>query len=249
MSPPVARVDRTTGGILQSRSADLALPEKHGVRWTNSRTSPGQFPVPALAVVLLLLSGGCLSSNRVPADRSSRASTPVSSQSITANSLPAAWQPTHSAHAWRYIVLHHTASESDSVESIHAAHLKRTTNGRPWLGIGYHFVIGNGKGMADGAIVPTFRWRQQIHGAHAGHADYNNNGIGIALVGNFEKKPPTPAQLASVGRLIRILQTTYHVPIAGIVGHGDVKNTACPGRLFPLSQLKRQAYRARGGVI
>ncbi len=211
------------------------------MRSTVSRAASGKYPFPAIAAGFVLLAAGCLSSNRIPADRSAQVSTPrVRPQLAAANTLPAPWRPTRPSHAWRYIVLHHTASESDSVESIHAAHRKRTTNGRPWLGIGYHFVIGNGKGMTDGAISPTFRWRQQIHGAHAGHLDYNNNGIGIALVGNFDKQPPTPAQLVSVGRLIRILQTAYRIPAAGIVGHGDVKNTACPGRYFPLDRLKRQ---------
>ena len=60
---------------------------------------------------------------------------------------------------WDYIVLHHTASESGSVASIHEEHLRRKDkNGNAWLGIGYHFVIGNGSGMDDGEIEPTFRF-------------------------------------------------------------------------------------------
>jgi hypothetical protein len=126
------------------------------------------------------------------------------------------------------------------VESIHEEHLKRKdANGQHWLGIGYHFVIGNGNGMADGAIEPTFRWNQQLHGAHAGAADpvYNQQGIGVALVGNFESKPPTPRQLAAVKRLVRVLKGAYGIPAKNVIGHSHVKATACPGKLFPLAEV------------
>ena len=79
------------------------------------------------------------------------------------------WKPESELRDWNYIVLHHTASDSGSLDSIHQEHLKRKDKeGNSWLGIGYHFVIGNGNGMADGEIEPTFRWRQQLQGAHAG---------------------------------------------------------------------------------
>lgn len=148
------------------------------------------------------------------------------------------WKTSAKARAWQHIVLHHTAVEQGSVESIHEAHLqRRDSNGNPWLGIGYHFVIGNGRGMKDGAIEPTFRWRQQMHGAHAGNAKYNNFGIGICLVGNFENHPPTPKQLASVRQLILQLRTAYNIKPTNIVGHGDVKKTACPGRYFSIAKV------------
>jgi N-acetyl-anhydromuramyl-L-alanine amidase AmpD len=111
-------------------------------------------------------------------------------------------------------------------------------NGKPWLGIGYHFVIGNGKGMPDGEIEQTFRWRQQIQGAHAGVADYNQLGVGVVLVGNFQNEPPTDAQVVSAKRLIRVLAREYDIDTNQIVGHGDVKATECPGAHFPLSEIR-----------
>jgi N-acetyl-anhydromuramyl-L-alanine amidase AmpD len=149
------------------------------------------------------------------------------------------WKPDTAARDWKYIVLHHTATEQGDVESIHESHLKnKDKNGKPWLGIGYHFVIGNGQGMTDGEIEPTFRWKQQLQGAHAGVADYNQSGVGIVLVGNFEEKPPTAAQVASVKRLIRVLSREYEIEATQVVGHSDVKATECPGRQFPLSQIR-----------
>lgn len=125
------------------------------------------------------------------------------------------------------------------MESIHETHLKRKdASGNNWLGIGYHFVIGNGSGMGDGEIESTFRWREQLHGAHAGVGEYNQRGIGIVLIGNFEKHPPTPAQLAAVKLLVSSLAGQYGVTGDRILGHGDVKSTECPGEFFPMSEVR-----------
>lgn len=142
------------------------------------------------------------------------------------------WKPTADVRDWTSIVIHHTATERGSVESIHEAHLAKE-----WLGIGYHFVIGNGNGMPDGAIEPTFRWREQLHGAHAGSDEYNQQGIGIALIGNFEEEPPTAAQLMAIKRLVAILKSEYEIESERVIGHGEVKATACPGKLFPLQEV------------
>lgn len=149
------------------------------------------------------------------------------------------WKPDAELRDWNYLVLHHTASDTGSVESIHEEHLKRKDKkGNHWLGIGYHFVIGNGNGMGDGDVEPTFRWRQQLQGAHAGIADYNQHGIGIVLIGNFEKSPPTDAQAAAVKRLVGVLKREYGIASNKIIGHNDVKATECPGKLFPMSDVR-----------
>ena len=148
------------------------------------------------------------------------------------------WKPQVAAREWKHIVIHHTASTRGSVESIHETHLQRKDkNGNPWLGIGYHFVIGNGDGMGDGEIEETFRWRQQMHGAHAGSSDYNDYGIGIALVGNFDESPPSAAQLQAVKRLVGVLKREYNIASEDVIGHADIKATACPGKYFPMSEV------------
>ena len=95
--------------------------------------------------------------------------------------------------------------------------------------------------MPDGAIEPTFRWRTQIQGAHAGstNKDYNERGIGICLVGNFEKSPPTAAQRRSVKLLVATLKAEYKIPTASVVGHKDIRasSTECPGKFFPMAEV------------
>jgi len=146
---------------------------------------------------------------------------------------------------WRYIVIHHSATRSATLEAIRRYHV-----GLGFEDIGYHFIINNGRapGTRDGEIIPTRRWLEQRPGAHArvrGHPEYNAAGIGICLVGNFEKEPPTPAQMTALERLVTLLAERYAIPLEHIVGHGELKNTACPGRLFPMEALVMALRQAR----
>ena len=154
---------------------------------------------------------------------------------------PADWLPDGpgvTVRDWGWVVVHHTATAAGSVESIDAAHRARVSpSGVPWRGVGYHFVVGNGRGMPDGAVEPTFRWRGQLAGAHAGVRDYNSRGVGIALVGDFTKRDPTPAQLAAARELIAFLRAEYDLPAGAVIGHGDVKPTACPGGRLDVAAL------------
>jgi hypothetical protein len=158
-------------------------------------------------------------------------------------SLTASWKPNAAARDWKHIVIHHTASNRGSVASIHESHLQRKDgSGKPWKGIGYHFVVGNGHGMGDGEVEPTFRWREQTAGAHAGTAEYNQSGIGIAVVGNFDEEPPTAAQLNAVKQLVGELKSEYGIPAENVIGHGEIKATACPGKYFPLAEVSRSRF-------
>ena len=148
------------------------------------------------------------------------------------------FEPDLPLRRWRYIVLHHTATDSGDVAAIDAEHRQRKDRaGNPWLGIGYHFLIGNGRGMADGLVQPTFRWKQQLHGAHAGNRSYNEEGIGICLVGNFDNYPPTPRQVAAARELVRTLAERFDIEPQNIICHQDVGATRCPGAKFPVQEI------------
>ena len=139
---------------------------------------------------------------------------------------------------WYWVVLHHTATDGGDVAAIHRAHRRRRdAAGNPWRGIGYHFLIGNGAGMPDGAVEPTFRWRGQLSGAHAGRRDENARGVGVCLVGDFRDADPTPAQLASARRLIAFLRDRYGIPADRVVPHGAITVTACPGERLTVETL------------
>ena len=134
--------------------------------------------------------------------------------------------------AWKYIVLHHSGSNSGSMKTFDAWHKKQG-----WLGVGYHFVIGNGNGTDDGLVEVTFRWHRQLHGAHAGVEEYNQHGIGICLVGDFQRGHPTEKQMASLVSLVNYLQERCGIPTDNILLHRHLKATDCPGDNFPFYRL------------
>jgi hypothetical protein len=139
---------------------------------------------------------------------------------------------------WRYLVLHHSGAPVGSLDSIDVEHRQRRDDqGRPWLGIGYHFVIGNGRGMPDGDVQATFRWRQQLAGAHAGRREYNEAGVGICLIGDFREQPPSAAQLSACARLVSGLCREYALGAESVIRHSDIKPTECPGRQFPFEEM------------
>jgi len=147
-------------------------------------------------------------------------------------------RPMAAPREWTYVVLHHSATAGGSVDSIDAEHRQRVDRaGRAWDGIGYHFVVGNGDGMPDGRVEPTFRWMEQIHGAHAGNEKYNTHGIGICLIGNFDREHPTERQVAATRQLIEQLSADWQIPPERIVGHGELRSTNCPGRKFPWHEI------------
>jgi hypothetical protein len=136
--------------------------------------------------------------------------------------------------------VHHSATDEGNAAIIDKWH--RENNG--WNGVGYDFVIGNGTNSGDGEVEPTYRWRGQLTGAHAGGTPgnwANEEGIGICLVGDFNRSTPTTRQMDSLVRLIRFLQQRYGIPKSRIYGHGSTPgghSTDCPGRRFPMSWLK-----------
>jgi N-acetyl-anhydromuramyl-L-alanine amidase AmpD len=148
--------------------------------------------------------------------------------------------PSADVRPWEYIVLHHSASYRGSAQSFDQYHRKKG-----WAGLGYHFVIGNGTDQGDGVVIAGPRWYQQDVGAHAHAALYNERGIGICLVGQFEEKPPTEAQMAALKELVKRLSSDYKIDAEHIVGHNQIRRggTLCPGRFFPMNDL-REAVRA-----
>jgi N-acetyl-anhydromuramyl-L-alanine amidase AmpD len=135
---------------------------------------------------------------------------------------------------WRFIIIHHSATPAATVEAIAQTH-----RGRGFQDVGYHFIVNNGRaaGTSDGEITPTARWLEQLPGAHtsvADHPEFNAEGIGICLVGNFDLKPPTPIQMTSLQLLVLALRDRCNIPLERVIGHGELKETHCPGRFFPM---------------
>jgi N-acetylmuramoyl-L-alanine amidase len=142
---------------------------------------------------------------------------------------------------WKYIIVHHSATDSGSSELFNEAHQRRG-----WHEVGYHFIIDNATaGKTDGQIETGPRWTKQSDGAHCKASAMNEKGIGICLVGNFSKTRPTAAQMDSLVLLVNVLRKYYNIPKSRILGHGHVPGakTECPGSNFPWNDFMRRLGR------
>ena len=120
------------------------------------------------------------------------------------------------------LILHHSAADNQSVTAIHSYHLSKG-----WSGIAYHYYI-----RKDGNI-----WRGRPEHTIGGHTqNWNKCSIGICFEGNFEQEEMTSAQKAAGLALIADIKNRYPGIIVG--GHGEYGATACPGKHFPLQEMK-----------
>jgi len=147
--------------------------------------------------------------------------------------------PNKADRPWRYVILHHSASAAGSYSQIDAEHRKVLG----YDGCGYHFVIGNGTGSGDGQIEVAQRWINQKHGVHcrnAKNADIDEYSIGICFIGDLDKEPPTPRQLAAAKVLLAYLSARYEIPRGRIDTHAHLAATptVCPGKRFPADVLQ-----------
>jgi N-acetylmuramoyl-L-alanine amidase len=152
--------------------------------------------------------------------------------------VPSAWVPYAAAHHWKWIVIHHSATPTGGAAAFDKMH-----RAKGWDELGYHFVIGNGTDTRDGQIEVGSRWPKQKWGAHAKtpSEQFNRDGIGICLVGNFDVTHPTASQIKSLTRLVSYLMHTYNIPADHVLGHRDTKSTDCPGRYMNVALVRRQA--------
>ncbi len=144
--------------------------------------------------------------------------------------------PLYPSDKWKYIIIHHSATDAGNALSLFRLHLRRGF----WHGLGYHFVIANGTyGKEDGQIEISPRWVRQEDGAHCKASGMNHMGIGICLVGNFSKESVSRKQLESLVYLVNTLREHYRIPLKNIMGHGNVQGAAteCPGTRFPWKEF------------
>lgn len=125
---------------------------------------------------------------------------------------------------FKYIVLHESLTPTGNLREMERR--DQAAKGREECG--YHFVVGNGKGSADGAIQASDRWFSQKHGAHlsGNHVEeYNLHGIGICLIGDFHKAPPTDRQLQATRQLVSTLMNEYQIPSYRVLTRDEIQST------------------------
>ncbi|AEG14675.1 N-acetylmuramoyl-L-alanine amidase family 2 [Desulfofundulus kuznetsovii DSM 6115] len=121
-----------------------------------------------------------------------------------------------------FLVLHHADASRCTVYDVHQWHLNKG-----WAGCGYHFFVSKDGRVYRGRPIDTV-------GAHCpGH---NASSIGICCEGNYEQEHMPPAQWRALLELVAYLKRIY--PGVRVAGHRDLYPTACPGRYFPLEEIK-----------
>ncbi|MHC4217953.1 MAG: peptidoglycan recognition protein family protein [Planctomycetota bacterium] len=121
---------------------------------------------------------------------------------------------------WKAIVIHHSGEPGGDPESIRRQHLSYGARA-----MGYHFLVGNGNGMGDGVVHVGERWITQAPGWHSVGPDadyYNQNAIGICLVGNGDRRRFTDRQITQLISLVRRLQRQLDLPPSAVRLHRDV---------------------------
>jgi len=140
--------------------------------------------------------------------------------------------PVEGGQKWMYIVIHHSATKRGNARMFERYHKARGMQN----GLAYHFVIDNGTcGKGDGQLEIGNRWKKQLPGGHCKQQWVNEVGIGVCLVGDFNKGRPTWRQMRTLASLVNELMKRYGIKSAHVVGHGKIKGeqTQCPGKYFP----------------
>jgi hypothetical protein len=163
---------------------------------------------------------------------------PANYRYLTAANIEAIRRAPVQRARWKFVIVHNSGTRQGSarVFDYYHRHVRRMRNG-----LAYHFVIGNGTSTRNGQIEIGDRWVHQIRGGHV-HSDYMNTiGLGICLVGDFNRDQPTRAQLEACEELIRYLQERCGK--MQVRPHREVNPprwaTDCPGDVFPYGWFGR----------
>lgn len=115
---------------------------------------------------------------------------------------------------------------------------------KPWRDIGYH----GGFERSSGELV--WRWGRpwNISGAHAGvHGNdfYNENYLGLCVIGNFDPAPPDPETWSACLDVTRFIISCYGMKKENILGHREVydqlglqRQKSCPGLSWDMDKFR-----------
>ena len=134
------------------------------------------------------------------------------------------------------IILHHSLTKDGEVkdfDAIRRYHIE--TMG--WNDIGYTEVIELHRGS-----VTHFGGRSiHVDGAHT--LGQNHDTLGICLVGNFDIAPPSDEMMRYLYKRLDFYRSLYGS--IKIEGHNEWSTKSCPGKLFPLDEVKA-AFKVEG---
>ncbi len=136
------------------------------------------------------------------------------------------------------IIIHHSLTEDGKTvdwQGIRRYHI----NDKGWRDIGYHYGI---EKVGERYEILKGRMDNEV-GAHC--LGFNDNSIGICMVGNFDAEPPCEQQLAQLKKLCRGLMDIYGIKQDNVLGHwetfekrGVPVEKSCPGIRFSMPAFR-----------
>ena len=218
-TPPPAAVPRATPPVVQL-PADITI-EKSGLEEEQGFEPPPP-PPRRRGFFSRLFGGGRTQSYRY----------------LNRNVIEAIRKAPVQRNRWKFIIVHNSGTRQGNARAFDYYHrrVRRMSNG-----MAYHFVVGNGTSSGNGEIEIGDRWRRQINGGHV-HSDYLNNiGLGICLVGDFNRDRPTKVQMEATEELIKYLR--QRCGKLEVRPHKEMNPprwaTDCPGDAFPYGWFRR----------
>jgi N-acetylmuramoyl-L-alanine amidase len=133
---------------------------------------------------------------------------------------------------WERILVHHSASPDTS--TVDTIALDRAHRAKGWRMLGYHFTVERLGGDYHALMGRPLHWE----GSHC--PGENRRAIGVCLIGDFTEEPPPDRQLDVAALLLAGLCHACLIPSAQIHPHSAHRATECPGRAFPLDELRRR---------
>ncbi|OQY48385.1 MAG: hypothetical protein B6242_02480 [Anaerolineaceae bacterium 4572_78] len=124
--------------------------------------------------------------------------------------------------AIKRIIIHHTATSS--MTTIERIAQYQVTN-RGVYGITYHYCV-----MADGHIFQT----EPLESVSLHAADFSQDSVGVALIGNFTQQLPPQKQMRATAQLIAMLSAQLNILISdeNVIGCREVIRTSSPGNTW-----------------
>ena len=126
----------------------------------------------------------------------------------------------------KYLIVHHTGRTIDFPLFIKIRHIFL----RRWEDIGYHFLITTSK-VCKGR-------EEHLQGAHTYR--YNQNSIGICIIGDFNERKPSEKQLKTLCSFLAQKAKEYGVKSENILGHKELPgvNKDCPGKNIEMNKIR-----------
>lgn len=144
---------------------------------------------------------------------------------------------------WQYIVIHHSLTpdqKKNDWETIRKWHTgDHPQSNLNWKNIGYHFGIEKIKGKV------TLHTGRELSEAGAHVLGFNDLGIGLLIVGNYDLSEPAPEVWEKAICLCKSLCWYFDISPQHVIGHREtytilnkpVKKT-CPGLQFDLNRFR-----------